>query len=354
MATVNSANATATRYVANGKDVWVPSQSLNSSTAVGGAALPEALKSIYGKIFTTVPSYPADGQLYYGTDASSRATGHTILQYFDSTEHDWVDVLDTDRTTGAVYDVELSTGGATPSEAAKIAAAQSKLLTEEAGVGDVVIVHWTEGVSPDEVVKAESYICFHIEASTPAQATDYQVCHMTSEDAKEVEYNGAAGNFISHASTPTVEACLTALDTAIVSNADFGRYALASASTSGNEALTFANEGADKNFNGYTGVLKLTCCIDCGDHSSTGYVSTGIITCTVIDGNIEATSMSLADYYVESYEEGLPGDTYMDIFDLDFAIANDTHKLVVKTPAYVAAQDKIIVSGTKVTVKVQW
>jgi hypothetical protein len=346
MATIPSSNATATRYAANGKDIWVPSQTIND-IAVGGGALPEALRGTYGKIFTTKPTNPHDSDLFYGIDEDSSSASylHKVLQYYDS---GWVNIFDADMT-GTVYETDASqTGGVAPTDAQKVAAAQTKLYTENANIGDTVIVHWTEGVDPDEVEKAESYICIS-KADTPAQASDYAVAHITSEDAKEVKYTGASGHIISTGTT--VEECLQALDQA---SADFGRYALAGASTSGNEELTFANEGVNKNFNGYTGVLKLTCCIDCGNHSSTGYVSTGIVTCTVIAGNIQADSMSLADYYVESYETGLPGDTYMDIFDLDFTIDSTSHNLVVRTPQSALPSDKTIVSGTTVTVKVQW
>lgn len=327
MATVPSSNATATRYAANGKDIWVPSQTINDIT-VGNKALPEALRSTYGKIFTTKPTTPVAGDLFYGID-----NGHKVLQYHDGTS--WQTIFDADMT-GTIYETTVTYAGSVPTEAEKVEAAQAELYDKHASVGDIVIAHWTEGSSP-AINKAESYICVGV-ALNPSQASDYTVAHTTSEDAKEVKYTGASGHIISTGTT--VEECLQALDQA---SADFGRYILENATQSA--ALQFAYEGIDKSFYGYTGVLKFTCCIKCS-----AYVSTGIVTCAVYNGVIEAGSMSLADYYVKSLTTDRPDSNDMDIFDLDFEIDSTLpNKLIVTTSA-----TKTVVSGTIITVKVQW
>lgn len=330
MATVPSTNATATRYAANGKDIWVPSQTINS-IAVGGGALPEALRGTYGKILTTKPATPRDDDLFYGA-----VGGHNQLQYYNGTQ--WVTIFDADLSGHFYETTVVPSPGPAPTESELIAAAQTELFNHRnddsgSGVGDVVIVHWTQ----DAVTKYESFICVAFTSSSPTVATDYTVAHTTSENAKEVKYTGASGHII--ATGTTVEECLQALDQA---GTDYGRYILTNATS--NTPLGFANDGLDKSFLNYTGVLKLTCCINCAD-----YISTGIVTCVAVNGSIEADSMTLADYFVKSITTNKPGSGDMDIFDLDFRIDSTSHKLVVTT-----SSTKTVVSGTVVTVKVQW
>lgn len=335
MATVPSVNATATRYAANGKDIWVPKHQYVPGTSidVGEKALPDALKFVYGKILTAKPTAGNEqtDALFYGV-----TDGRNQLQYYNGTR--WVTIFDADLSGHFYETTVIPSPGPAPTESELVTAAQTELFDHRnddggSGVGDVVIVHWTENA----VTKYESFICVAFTPSDPVAATDYTVAHTTSENAKEVRYTGAPGHIISAGTT--VEECLQALDQA---GTDYGRYILTNAI--GNTPLEFAYDGLDKSFPNYTGVLKLTCCINCAE-----YISTGIITCVVVNGSIEADSMTLADYFVKSLAVNKPGSGDMDIFDLDFEIDSTSHKLVVKT-----SSTKTVVSGTVVTVKVQW
>lgn len=336
MATVPSSNATATRYAANGKDIWVSSQTINN-IAVGGGALPEALRGTYGKIFTTRPANATANDLFYGTDpdVGSATEGHAVLQYYNSVSAQWITILDT--SADHIYHTIVQSGE-TFEEAAQ------RALYQKGQIGDRVLV--TDSATPTEY---EVFTMVGGDSSTTSSAV---VLPETTETAAEISVeNSNSKPYLGL----NVETSLEGLSDAVVNTTDFGRYKAVSPSA-GTELAFEPGQGIVKNFTNYTGQVKFTCVISCTDPTA-NYRSTGVITCFAIDGTIDPDSMTLTEYYVgpsldwvTAHQSGTatsgPGSN-LDIFNLDFEIISGVLHIAVPSGSTVAAD-------TTVTVKVQW
>lgn len=334
MATVPSSNATATRYAANGKDIWVPSQEITgASVNVGNKALVDSLKHVYGKIFTTKPT-GADVQqdaLFFGNDG-----GHNKLQYYD-TVSGWITILDT--SAEHIYHTVLQ-NTETFEEAA-----QRELYQKGGQIGDRVLV-------TDSASSPTEYEVFTMVGGDSSTTSSAVVMPETTETAAEISVENSGNKPYL---TTDVETSLANLSDAVTNTTDFGRYKAVSPSA-GTELTFESGQGVIKNFTNYTGQVKFTCVISCTDLTA-NYRSTGVITCFVIDGTIDPDSMALTEYYVgpsldwvTAHQSGTatsgPGSN-LDIFNLDFEIISGVLHIAVPSGSTVAAD-------TTVTVKVQW
>lgn len=343
MATIPSSNATATRYAANGKDIWVPSQTINN-IAVGGGALPEALRGTYGKIFTTRPATATANDLFYGTDpdVGSATAGHVVLQYYNSGSAQWVTILDT--SADHIYHT-VAQNGETFEEAAQ------RELYQKGRIGDRVLV-------TDAAVSPTEYEVFTMVGGDSTTTTSAVVLPETTETAAEISVeNSNSKPYLGL----NVETSLAGLSDAVVNTTDFCRYAVTVATQPTVQADinvgVVTGQGVPPVLTNYTGQLKFTCVVSC---ISANYRSVGVITCMVIDGDIDPESMTLTDYYVgpsqtwaddpaHSGASATSGPGQFDVFNLDFTI--NAGELVVTIPSAVSTD---VEDNTTVKVKVQW
>lgn len=341
MATVTPTGtlATSRRYAVRSNDIFVNTKTVATGTTLGNSDLETTLGGIYGKVYLVEPTNPKEGDLWY--DHANFVLKYCSAAPVGATPAEWTPIFN-GAISGTVYHTTSAT------RAGAEAAAQAKLLTEQANakVGDIVLVTITDGI---DIFGHESYICVGIAQSDPHIAGDYSVELMTATKGSEVDYDpGTAGHYLT--GNETVTEALTALANQIYNNCDYGRFTVTEDSDASGTTIA-ADTGSfrgmpDKDFTGFTGLLKFTCCINC-TASGSAYSTFGVVTAAVVDGAIESDSLSLVDYYVKG--TGHPTGTEADVFNIDFEIDSSTHLLSLTVP-----NTSTVKAGTTITVKAQW
>ena len=342
MATVSPTTnlATSTRYAVRSKDIFVNTKTVASGTTLGNSDLETTLGGIYGKVYLAEPTNPKEGDLWY--DHANSVLKYCSAAPVGATPAEWTPIFN-GAISGKFYSATSATSaGAEAAAKAELYAHHSD--PQPSAVGDIVIVTITGGTESG----VESYICVGVNAN-PSSAADYTVYLTTTDQGSEIEYDAVtAGHYLTAGSSVTD--ALTTLGNQMYNNCDYGRFTVTEDSDASGTIIA-ADTGdfrgmPDKDFTGFTGMLKFTCCINC-TASGAAYSTFGVVTAAVVDGAIESDSLSLVDYYVKG--TGHPTGTEADVFNIDFEIDSTTHLLSLTVP-----NTSTVKAGTTITVKAQW